>query len=338
MANSGERMANSDQRNTKERGPMSVQHCRHVKEDGAYCQGAPLRGREYCRFHLRALGRRMRIARAQARREPYRLLLPILEDLNAVQVARMQVLDALAAGLIEDRRAGLLLYGLQQASSDLRSATAAPTLGVYDESDTAERAEDYPGFEEEFDLPKDLDLAKPPEVVFPPAAATAVKVEPSPYRSKPFRWDEIGPEDVELEEIFRTQGPEAYQRREKEFTRQAMKEVMEHKQAIQRARYVVEAARRNEERLLGTPEERARNAAEIKRELAEVAAQRRAELEAAVAAMAAKKSQEAETAALTGDVAVAPAQGAEVDKKPAATATDDAGDAMSQPQKKSGTE
>ncbi len=293
---------------------MSVHHCRHVKEDGAYCQGAPLRGREYCRFHLRALGHRMRMARAQARRQPHVLVLPLLEDINAVQVARMQVLDALAAGLIEDRRAGLLLYGLQQASSDLRSATAAPTLGVHDESSTAERAEDYPGFEEEFDLPQDLDLTKPPEVVFPLAAATAVKVEPAPFRSKPFDRDEISPEDVELEDIFRTQGPDAYQRREKEMTRQAMKEVMQRKREIQRARYVVEAARRNEERMFGTPEERARNAAEIKRELAEVAAQRRAEREAAADAT----------------------QKGEPDKKPAATATADAADAVSPPQKKSG--
>ena len=207
---------------------------------------------------------------------------------------------------------------------------------MYDESDTAERAEDYPGFEEEFDLPKDLDLTKPPEVAFPPAAATAVKVEPSPYRSKPFRWDEISPEDVELEEIFKTQGPDAYQRREKEFTRQAMKEVMEHKRAIERARYVVEAARRNEERLLGTPEERARNAAEIQRELAEVAAQRRAELEAAAAAMAAKQSQEAETATPTGDAAAAAAQKGEPDKKPAATEPVADADAMSTAMKESG--
>ena len=225
---------------------------------------------------------------------------------------------------------------LQQASSDLRSATAAPTLGVYDESDTAERAEDYPGFEEEFDLPQDLDLAKPPEVLFPAAAAAAaVKVEPAPYRSKPFRWDEIGPEDAELEDIFRTQGPDAYQRREKEFTRQAMNEVQEHKRAIQRARYVVEAARRNEERMLGTPEERARNAAEIKRELAEVAAKRRAELEAAVAA-AATQPQEAETAALTDDAAAAAPLGAEVDKKPAATEPADAAHARAEPKTNSG--
>jgi hypothetical protein len=276
---------------------MSVNHCHHIKVDGVYCQSPALHGRDYCHFHLQTLGRRMRMARERARREPHRLVLPLLEDMNSVQVALMQVLDALASGQLEERRGGLLLYGLQQASTNLRSLRAAPRLGVYDESDTAKRAEEYPGFEAEFGLPKDLDLATPPEVAFPAAAATAVKVEPSPYRSKPFRWDEISPEDVELEDIFRTQGAEAYQRREKEFTRQAMNEVQEHKRAIQRARYVVEAARRNEERLLGTPEERARNVAEIQRERAEAMAQSRAEREAAAAA----------------------AQKADADKKPSAT-------------------
>jgi hypothetical protein len=102
---------------------MSVHHCRHIKEDGAYCQGAPLRGREYCRFHLRALGQRMRMARAQARREPYHFVLPILEDLNAVQVARMHALDALAAGLITDKRAGLLSCFCNEIGSEWRFCT-----------------------------------------------------------------------------------------------------------------------------------------------------------------------------------------------------------------------
>src|SRR5271166_2842025 len=127
-------------RPSRKRGYMSVNHCRHIKEDGVYCQGPPLRGREYCHFHLRALGRRMRMARARARREPYLLVLPILEDINSVQVARMQVLDALAAGQLEKKRAGSLLYGLQGASTDLRSAKP-PRLGVYDPAiDTAPRA------------------------------------------------------------------------------------------------------------------------------------------------------------------------------------------------------
>src|SRR5271166_4775360 len=101
---------------------MSVRNCQHVKVDGAFCQAPPLHGRPYCRFHLEALGRRLRIARARARCEPYHLVLPILEDLNSVHVARMQVMDALAAGQLDERRAGLLLYGLQGASTDLNSA------------------------------------------------------------------------------------------------------------------------------------------------------------------------------------------------------------------------
>ena len=63
---------------------MPINHCRHIKEDGVFCQGPPLRGREYCRFHLRALGRRMRMAGERARREPRVLILPLLEDINAV--------------------------------------------------------------------------------------------------------------------------------------------------------------------------------------------------------------------------------------------------------------
>ena len=221
---------------------MSLNHCRHIKEDGVFCQAPPLHGREYCYFHLRTLGRRIRMARERARREPHLLVLPLLEDMNAVQVALQQVMDALASGQIEENRGQLLLYGLRQASINLRSLTAAPSLGVYDQSDTAERAQECPGFEAEFGLPQDLDLAIPPEVAFPAAKAAAVAVMPSPYRRKPFDRDEIAPEDVELEEIYRTKGPEAYQRRDRELTQQAMKEVIERKREVERARYVVEAA------------------------------------------------------------------------------------------------
>jgi hypothetical protein len=269
---------------------MTSKHCHHIKEDSFYCQAPALHGRDYCRHHLRTLGRRLRMARAVAQHEPYRLVLPVLEDLNSVQVARMHVLDALVAGLLDRKLGGLVLYGLQQASSDLRAIKAAPCLAEPEGQDDAGiRAEDYPEFEEEFGLPPDIDLSKPPEVVFPPAVSLAVAAEnqPSPYRSKSFRYDEIAPEDVELEDIYRTQGEDAYREREKELTREAMQEVQQRKREIKRAQYVVEAARRNDELRFGTPEQRARDAAEIKREIAEARAQHQAQLEAA-----AKKSPE----------------------------------------------
>ena len=245
------------------------------------------------------------MARALAQREPYRIVLPLLDNKHAVQVAIMQVLDAMSTGLLNEKRGRLMLFGLQLAATNLRSLLKDTSRhDVSDESGTGERAEDYPEFEEEFGLPPDVDLSKPPEVVFPPAASSLAVIaedQPSPYRSKPFRHDEIAPEDVELEEIYKTQGEEAYRQREKELTHEAMKEVQQRKREIKRAQYVVEAARRNDELRFGTPEERAQNAAEVQRERAEAWAQYRTK-QAAEATAAAKKSPES---AAGGDAAKA---------------------------------
>jgi len=281
---------------------MTSKHCRHRKEDGFYCQAPALHGRDYCYHHLRSLGRRLRMARALAQREPYHIVLPLLDNKHSIQVAIMQVLDAMSNGLLTEKRGRIMLFGLQLAATNLRSLLKdAAQPDVSSESETGERAEEYAGFEEEFGLPKDIDLNQPPEVVFPPAAEAAVGgttvVEPSPYRSKPFRYDDIAPEDVELEEIYKTQGEDAYRQREKELTRQAMKEVMQRKREIKWAKYVVEAAKRNEERMLGTPEEQAKNVAEVQREKAEAQAQGRAKREAEAAAQGSGVANESWSAA-----------------------------------------
>ena len=275
---------------------MPINHCRHIKADGFFCQGPPLHGREYCYFHLQALGRRMRMAMEMARRQPHRLVLPLLEDMNAVQVARMQVLDALASGVLEERRGALLLYGLQQASTDLRSLTAAPRLVVpADESSAEGRVQEYPGFEEEFGLPKDLDLAKPPEVAFPAAAATAtaVKLEPSAYRSNP--WHQVNREDIELEEILLTQGEQAYQKRSNELTIKNQKQIERERRQVAEARHVLEAARRN-----GAQWSSAKLKEHYEKLWAESEAKEKADREELAAmraaAMAARKSPETETA------------------------------------------
>src|SRR5271157_2204290 len=114
-SDSGEkRTANSEER------PANVKLCLHVKEDGVFCHCPALGGRQYCYRHLRLRGQQMRMARAIAQRQPYHLVLPPLEDMNSVQAALTHVTAALTAGLLERRHAGLLLYALQQASSNLR--------------------------------------------------------------------------------------------------------------------------------------------------------------------------------------------------------------------------
>jgi hypothetical protein len=49
-----------------------------------------------------------------------RFVMPVLEDANSVQVALMKVLQMLARGQMDAKTAGLMLYGLQTASANLK--------------------------------------------------------------------------------------------------------------------------------------------------------------------------------------------------------------------------
>lgn len=141
---------------------MSSQVCRHVKEDGAYCASPALRGRNYCYFHLTHRGRRFRRALALSRNEPYQLVLPPLEDLGSIRVALSEVLQALSAGQLNHRTAGLMLYAIQQATTvTLRLAQIEKALQDTQEKAPANdsaRLQEYPEFERNFDIPPDVDL------------------------------------------------------------------------------------------------------------------------------------------------------------------------------------
>jgi len=283
---------------------MSVNFCQHVKVDGTLCQVPPLDGRQFCHFHLEIHGQRARMARARARREPYHLVLPIVEDLNSVLVARQQVMDALNAGLIERKHAGVLLFSLQGIAGDLRSAKA-PRLGVYDPKvDTAPRATAYPDFEEKYDLRPDLDLTRPPDGLF--AAEAAAAEAAAQARDQAARSARRGPrrevtrEDIELEEILITHGQEAHDKRAQEMENREYKRLQQERRKLAEVRQMAEAARRNH------PEElhpklqahydklRAEEAAKEKAGQEEMAALRAA---AQVQAEAARKSPESASAA-----------------------------------------
>jgi hypothetical protein len=92
----------------------------------------------------------MRAAQQRARSSAWRLELPLLEDLNAVQVGVMQVVDALIDDRIDRHRAGLILYGLQQAANNLRGKEHRVCLAV--SPDTENRCLSYDSFEEDFEL------------------------------------------------------------------------------------------------------------------------------------------------------------------------------------------
>ena len=165
---------------------MAFKYCQHVKEGGSFCNSAALRGRRYCYFHLRLRARRLAMAKAEAMKKAWRLDLPALEDMHAVQTAIMQVVDALARGAVDPQVAKQILYGLQQAGTNVRHvgswiSGSHFTVSEFDDM----QAIDYPGLEAEFGLPKRIDLDAAPEDVFPPEADDDAEAEPIPAKKPP---------------------------------------------------------------------------------------------------------------------------------------------------------
>ncbi len=123
-----------------------TRHCEHVKANGQFCGSPAMRGRNYCFFHLNYLGQRLRVERyASLGLGCPPLELPLLEDAASIQLALMQVTEALLRGTLDAKRGGLVLYALQTASSNLRhmakEAAEEPSAAVCNRYDSLE--EDY---------------------------------------------------------------------------------------------------------------------------------------------------------------------------------------------------
>ena len=129
---------------------MQYHLCRHVKTNGTRCQAPALTSGLWCYFHARL---HQRHAAFRYTPETRGYLLPgqhielsALEDRESVQVALSVVINALATGSLEPRRATALLYGLQLASSN---ASRLNTPSAFDVVQTVQTC------------PDGLDLAEP---------------------------------------------------------------------------------------------------------------------------------------------------------------------------------
>jgi hypothetical protein len=123
------------------------QECRHIKTNGEKCRAAALHKSHWCFFHDRSR-RKPRRRQTQTQtldagaitvnpgpepgQERNPIPMPLIEDRSSVQLALSRILESLAAGELDPRRAGLLLYGLQIASQntkdDLVPLTTVRTL------------------------------------------------------------------------------------------------------------------------------------------------------------------------------------------------------------------
>lgn len=112
---------------------MNVLTCRHIKTNGIQCQSPALSEGDWCFFHNR-LHQRHSSYRHTAAAQGYlipgqHIQLSTLEDRESVQVALSQVINALATGRLETKRATALLYGLQLASSNANNLRLEPHAG-----------------------------------------------------------------------------------------------------------------------------------------------------------------------------------------------------------------
>ncbi len=135
----------------------NVRRCQHIKMNGTQCGSPALNRKRQCFFHERAREQHNRIVKDQFHQA--RFVLPVLEDANAVQMALMQVIQLLATGDVDRKVAGLMLYGLQTASANLRYVdfeVDEPTDVVIHRGDVAQTDIQGPQwYPEDFEEPED---------------------------------------------------------------------------------------------------------------------------------------------------------------------------------------
>ncbi len=193
--------------------------CSHIKETGDICNSVAAKDQKYCPHHLRYHARQLRMAQARARCERFHLLLSPLDSMYAVQSALSQLAEALAADMIDPKRANSLLSVLRLMSLNFRHPEKWQTNLYHSDQPAAVN------IAQEFGLPRDLDLDTPPDVAFPPSSDLSSRAQPSGVEGPAFSGDwqlatgdssvdfrpdsPISPEFLELRAISTTQGAEA---------------------------------------------------------------------------------------------------------------------------------
>jgi hypothetical protein len=109
---------------------MELTLCRHIKTNGTRCKSPSITDGLWCYFHHRLHQRHSNYRQTEATRgyliPGQHVELTTLEDRESVQVALSVVINALATGKLETKRAVALLYGLQLASNNARGLSTEP--------------------------------------------------------------------------------------------------------------------------------------------------------------------------------------------------------------------
>ena len=176
--------------------------CTHIYDDGGLCNSAAVTGQRFCSSHLHHRARLMRIAQHRARNQRFDLKLPPIESMPTVLSALNQIVEAVAADVLDLKRADFLLKSLRFAAQALKnsdkwpasvahaaatSSAGAPFVGApplspsFGDRACPELVEGVRSIDlaAEYGLPPDLDLGTPPEVALPPPTTGTPTLSPS---------------------------------------------------------------------------------------------------------------------------------------------------------------
>ena len=96
----------------------SDEACQQIKLDGEPCRSAALRGKKFCYYHLHS-GPPPKDVSNPGVIPQVQFHLPLLDDATSIQATISLVCEHLLHRRLEPKKAGILLYAMQVASSNL---------------------------------------------------------------------------------------------------------------------------------------------------------------------------------------------------------------------------
>jgi hypothetical protein len=116
---------------------VAIRRCQHIKVNGAQCGSPARRNERYCHFHRENQPERVKVGGKGG----VSILMPVLEDAQSIQTVVRQVAMLVLGGKIDNKQAGLMLYALRIASTNLKRIEVEkprPTQVVVDPEKVAE--------------------------------------------------------------------------------------------------------------------------------------------------------------------------------------------------------
>ncbi len=95
--------------------------CQHIKTNGTQCGSPALKDNQFCYYHQHCRPLTWTYQCGSYRNySQTEFTLPVLEDAHAIQMTLRQVVELVLQHRLDDKKAGLVLYALQIASSNLK--------------------------------------------------------------------------------------------------------------------------------------------------------------------------------------------------------------------------